>query len=299
LKPAPFDYLAPKNVDEALQALRHDGADAKILAGGQSLVPLLNLRLTRPRILVDLNGVPGLDGIREAPEGLAIGAMARQNTVERSVTVREKCPVLAEAIRHIGHLAIRHRGTLGGSLVHAESAAELPAVALALDAKFEISAAGTARALRAEKFFVDYLTTALGPDEMLREIVFPVLRPSSGYAVEEIARRHGDFAVAGVVAIVDLDGDRKIADARVALFGVAPTAVRAGAVEQALMGRQPSDKLIRDAAALLSDLLDPPADTRASSAYRKRAAAVLTARALTRAVQVCRARQLLRVSELS
>jgi CO/xanthine dehydrogenase FAD-binding subunit len=218
--------------------------------------------------------------------------MARQSAVERSAVVREKCPVLAEAIRHIGHLAIRHRGTLGGSLVHADPAAELPAVALALDAKLEISAAGTARALRAEKFFVDYLTTALCPEEMLREIVFPVLSPSSGYAVEEIARRHGDFAVAGVVAIVDLDGDQRIAEARIALFGVGPTAVRAGAVEQALMGQQPNDELIRGTAALLSDLLDPPADIRASSAYRKRAAAVLMARALTKAVQVCRARRL-------
>ena len=147
------------------------------------------------------------------------------------------------------------------------------------------------RAIRADEFFIDYLTTVLRPDEILREIVFPVLQPSSGYAVEEIARRHGDFAVAGVVAIVDLDGDQRIADARIALFGVAPTAVRAGAVEQALMGQQPNDELIKDAAALLSDMLDPPADIRASSAYRKRAAAVLTGRALKRAIQICHARQ--------
>jgi CO/xanthine dehydrogenase FAD-binding subunit len=272
--------------------LRHNGLDAKILAGGQSLVPLLNLRLTRPKILVDLNGISGLDRIRETTEGLAIGAMARQSRVERSSIVQEKCPLLAEAIRHIGHLAIRHRGTIGGSLVHADPAAELPAVALALDAKFEIVGDGMAHVTRADQFFIDYLTTALRPDEILRAIVFPVLQPSSGYAVEEIARRHGDFAVAGVVAIVNVDGDGKIADPRLALFGLAPTAVRAREVEQTLIGQQPNDELIREAAALVRDMLEPPGDIRASSAYRKRAAAVLTARALTKAVQLCHTRRL-------
>ena len=272
--------------------MSQSGPDAKILAGGQSLVPLLNLRLTRPKILVDLNGIPGLDRIRETAEGLAIGAMARQSRVERSSIVQERCPLLAEAIRHIGHLAIRHRGTIGGSLVHADPAAELPAVALALDAKFDVLGDGMARAIRADEFFVDYLTTALRPDEILREIVFPVLQPSSGYAVEEIARRHGDFAVAGIVAVVDLNGDGRIASARIALFGVAPTALRAPAVEQALTGQQPNDELIKDAAAVLPDMLDPPGDIRASSAYRKRAATVLMARALTKALQLCHTRRL-------
>jgi CO/xanthine dehydrogenase FAD-binding subunit len=273
-------------------ALRHNGLDAKLLAGGQSLMPLLNLRLAKPKIVVDLNGISGLDHFRETPEGLAIGAMARQSKIERSSIVREKCPLLGEAIRHIGHVAIRHRGTIGGSLVHADPAAELPAVALALDAQFEVLGAGTVRAIPAADFFVDYFTTALRPDEILREITFPILQPSSGYAVEEIARRHGDFAVAGVVATVDLDDNGKIGDPRIALFGVAPTAVRARIVEQKLMGEQPDDALIRDAAALLRDTLDPPEDIRASSSYRKRAAAVLAARALTKAVQRCHAARL-------
>ena len=272
-------------------ALRHHGLDAKILAGGQSLVPLLNLRLTRPKILVDLNGISGLDRIGETGGGLSIGAMTRQSRVERSSIVQEQCPVLVEAIRRIGHVAIRHRGTIGGSLVHADPAAELPAVALALDAKFEVSRYGMSRAIRAEEFFIDYLTTALRPDEILQEIVFPVLQPSSGYAVEEIARRHGDFAVAGVVTIVDLDGADKIADLRIALFGVAPIPVRARKVEQALMGQRANDELIRESAALLHDVLEPPGDIRASSAYRKRAAAILTTRALTRAVQLCHTRR--------
>jgi carbon-monoxide dehydrogenase medium subunit len=292
LKPAPFEYVAPHSVEEALAALQQSMPDGRILAGGQSLMPLLNLRLTKPKILVDLNGISGLEGIRETAEGLSIGAMTRQSSVERAAVVRERCPILAEAIRHIGHVAIRHRGTIGGSLVHADPAAELPAVALALDAKFEVAGDGIDRTIRAEEFFIDYLTTALAPDEILRAIVFPIVRPSSGYALEEITRRHGDFAIAGVVAIVDLDDSGKIADARVALFGVAPTPVRARKAERALIGREPNDGAMLDAAALVEDFLDPPGDIHASSAYRKHVAAVLTARVLKRAVQLCRARRL-------
>jgi carbon-monoxide dehydrogenase medium subunit len=291
LKPAPFDYAAPQDLAEALEALRQHTPDAKIIAGGQSLMPLLNFRLVKPKILIDLNGVAGLDSIHESPAGLAIGAMTRQSHVERSALVRQRFPVLAEALRHIGHVAIRHRGTIGGSLAHADPAAELPAVALALDAKFETRSARQSRTIAAEKFFVDYLTTVLGADEIVEKIILPVLKPASGYAVEEIARRHGDFAIAGVVAILDLDPEDKIAEARVALFGVAPTAVRAHRVERALKGQAPGATVIRDAAALLDDVLDPPSDLHASSAYRKRVAAVLTVRALMRAVQSCRERR--------
>jgi CO/xanthine dehydrogenase FAD-binding subunit len=292
LKPAPFEYVAPHSVEEALAALQQSMPDGRILAGGQSLMPLLNLRLTKPKILVDLNGVSGLEGIRETAEGLSIGAMTRQSSVERASVVRERCPILAEAIRHIGHVAIRHRGTIGGSLVHADPAAELPAVALALDAKFEVARDGIDRTIPAEEFFIDYLTTALAPEEILRAIVYPIVRPSSGYALEEITRRHGDFAIVGVVAIVELDDAGKIADARVALFGVAPTAVRARQSERALIGREPNDDAMLDAAALVEDVLDPPGDIHASRAYRKHVAAVLTARVLKRAVQLCRARRL-------
>ena len=292
MKPAPFEYVAAESVEEALAALQQNNPDGKILAGGQSLLPLLNLRLTKPKLLVDLNGISGLDGIRETPEGLAIGAMTRQSKLEHSLLVRQRCPLLAEAIRYIGHVAIRHRGTIGGSLAHADPAAELPALALALDAKFAIAGRGTNRVISAEEFFLDFLTTALAPDEILRQIVFPIIRPSSGYALEEIARRHGDFAIAGVVVIVDLDGAGKIAEARVALFGVAPTPVRARQAERALVGREPNDSAISDAAVLLEEVLEPPGDIRASSAYRKHAAAVLLSRALKRAVQVCHTRRI-------
>ena len=292
MRPAAFEYVAPHSIEEALAALQQSMPDGRILAGGQSLMPLLNLRLTKPKTLVDLNGISGLDGVRETAEGLSIGAMTRQSSVERASGVRERCPILAEAIRHIGHVAIRHRGTIGGSLVHADPAAELPAVALALDAKFEVARDGIDRTIPAEEFFIDYLTTALAPDEILRKIVFPIIRPSSGYALEEVTRRHGDFAIAGVVAIVELDDAGKIADARLALFGMAPTAVRARKAERALIGREPNDDAMLDAAALVENVLDPPGDIHASSAYRKHVAAVLTARALKRAVQVCRDRRL-------
>jgi aerobic carbon-monoxide dehydrogenase medium subunit len=292
LKPAPFEYVAAESVEEALAALQQNNPDGKILAGGQSLLPLLNLRLTKPKLLVDLNGISGLDGIRETPEGLAIGAMTRQSKLEHSLLVRQRCPLLAEAIRYIGHVAIRHRGTIGGSLAHADPAAELPALALALDAKFAIAGRGADRVISAEEFFLDFLTTALAPDEILRQIVFPIIRPSSGYALEEIARRHGDFAIAGVVVIVDLDDAGKIAEARVALFGLAPTPVRARQAERALVGRELDDRAMLDAAVLLEEVLEPPGDIRASSAYRKHAAAVLLSRALKRAVQVCHTRRI-------
>jgi carbon-monoxide dehydrogenase medium subunit len=292
VKPAPFEYVAAQSIEEALAVLHQNSPEGKILAGGQSLLPLLNLRLTKPKILVDLNGISGLDAIHEAPESISIGAMARQSNVERSLLVREKCPIIAEAIRYIGHLAVRHRGTIGGSLVHADPAAELPAVALALDAKFELAGKGMDRVVPAEEFFIDYLTTALAPDEILRQMVFPVLRPSSGYALEEIARRHGDFAITGVVAIVDLDHAGKIAEARIALFGVASTPVRARRAERALVGQKADDETFGDAAALIEDVLDPPEDIRASSAYRKHVAGILMGRALKRAVQLCHRRRI-------
>jgi CO/xanthine dehydrogenase FAD-binding subunit len=187
---------------------------------------------------------------------------------------------------------VRNRGTIGGSLAHADPAAELPALALALDAKFAIAGRGTDRVISAEEFFLDFLTTALAPDEILRQIVFPIIRPSSGYALEEIARRHGDFAIAGVVVIVDLDDAGKFAEARVALFGLAPTPVRARQAERALVGRELDDRAMLDAAVLLEEVLEPPGDIRASSAYRKHAAAVLLSRALKRAVQVCHTRRI-------
>jgi CO/xanthine dehydrogenase FAD-binding subunit len=291
LKPAPFEYAAPRSVEEALSVLEQNASDARMLAGGQSLIPLLNLRLAKPKILIDLNCLAGVDGIHETAAGLSIGAMARQSRIEHSKAVHESCPLLAEAMRHIGHVAIRHRGTIGGSLAHNDPAAELPAVALALDAKLELVRRGETRTVAAEDFFVDYFATALGPDEILQQVLLPPLKATSGYAVEEITRRHGDFAIAGVAVIIDLDESETIRVARIALFGVAPSAVRARKVETALQGQKPDADVLRDAAALLGESLDPPSDIHASSAYRRRVAAVLTVRALERAVRLCRERR--------
>ncbi len=282
MKPAPFEYVAPANLDEALEVLSQN-SEAKVLAGGQSLMPLLNFRLAKPKLIIDLSRISGLGSIREGSDCLSIGAMARQCSIERSSIVRERCPILAEAARYIGHVAIRHRGTIGGSLVHADPAAELPAIALLLDAKIEVARGAESRTISAEDFFIDYLTTAVACDEIVTEIVFPFRSPASGYAVEEIARRHGDFAIAGVATILEMDARAEIAGARIALFGVAPTAVRARRVEAALKGQKPTANLFRDAAALIGDVIDPLSDIHASSAYRKHVARVLTIRALEKA----------------
>ncbi len=291
MKPAPFEYLAAQTLEEASLALRQNGADAKLLAGGQSLVPLLNFRLVKPKLLIDLNAISGFDQVDEIPGGVSIGALARQRKLERSLLIHERCPVLADAMRHIGHVAIRHRGTIGGSLAHGDPAAELPAVALALDASFRAIQNGAARTIAAADFFVDYLTTSLAADEILERVIFPNMPRSWGYAVEEIARRHGDFAMAGVVAIVGCDQQEKITEARLALFGVAPTPVRARRAEMALKGEMAGAEAVRGAAALLDDVLDPPSDMHASAAYRKRVTAALAVRALMRAVQMSRERR--------
>lgn len=287
MKPAPFEYVAPESLQAALEALGRHGSDAKILAGGQSLMPLLNLRLLKPSVIIDLNQIDELSYIVELPAGLSIGAMTRQSKIEDSELIRRRCPLISEATKHIGHVAIRHRGTVGGSLVHADPSAELPAVALALDANFQVVGSRGIRTIPAQQFFLDYLTTAIGPDEILKEITFPAMQPNTGYAVLEVARRHGDFALAGVVTVLNLDAGGKIADVRIALFGVALTAVRALKMEAALKDHRPDLNIIREASALLDEVTDPPSDIHASAEYRKKVTAILTVRALERALSRC------------
>jgi aerobic carbon-monoxide dehydrogenase medium subunit len=286
MKPAPFDYFAPTTVDEVRDLLAQYGDDAKILAGGQSLVPVMALRLSQPSVVIDINRLRELDYIRDDAHGLAIGAITRHRTVERSPHVREKAPLLSAAIEWIGHPQIRNRGTIGGSLAHADPAAELPALAVALDATFTVTnASGAKRALKATDFFVSYLTTALAADDLLSEIYFPSLPAGMGWSFKEIARRHGDFALVGVAATVGLDGAGVCSDVRVALFGVAPTAVRAPGAEQALLGQKPSEQAIAAAAAAIASDIEPPADVHASAAYRVYVATNLARQALTEAVQ--------------
>ena len=289
MKPAPFDYYAPTSVGEACSLLARYGSDAKLLAGGQSLVPLLSLRLAQPTVLIDLNGVPELAYIRADDGGVAIGAMTRQRAVEHSSIVHEQCPILPAAVEWIGHPQIRNRGTIGGSLVHSDPASELPALAQVLDATFTITqTSGTKRTLKADKFFVTYLTTALEPDELLSEVYFPALPAGAGWSFVEVARRHGDFALAGVAAAVALDDSGVCSNVRVALFGVAPTATRSPGAEQALLHQKPDEQTIAAAASEVVKDIDPPGDVHASIAYRKYVATNLVRRALTEAAQRAR-----------
>jgi carbon-monoxide dehydrogenase medium subunit len=278
MKPPPFDYLAPASIDEALTELTHGGSDAKLLAGGQSLIPLLNFRLAQPSLLIDLNRIPALAYIAPSPDGVALGAMTRQATVERDHALASVQPLLTEAIGWVGHPAIRSRGTLGGSLAHADPAAELPAVAVCLGAELTLRSPRGQRAVTAEQFYTGYLTSVLEPDELLIEIWLPSLPPRTGQAWVEFARRHGDFALVGVAVSLTLDPDLRIEAARVVLAGVGGTPERSLEAEAALPGGQAERAVAAARAAGAS--ITPPADLHASSAYRARLAQVLTERAI-------------------
>jgi CO/xanthine dehydrogenase FAD-binding subunit len=284
MKPAPFEYVRPTSLDEALDVLHQRGDDAKVLAGGQSLVPMMNFRLARPAVLVDLNGLGDLAFIRPVDGGLALGAMTRQRTIEKSAVVRERVPLLAEATPWIGHLPIRTRGTVGGSLVHADPAAEYPAVMVALDAELTLARKGATRRVPAGEFFDTYLSTTIRPDEILTEIRLPGTAPRAGVAFVEISRRHGDFALVAAGAVVDLDGAGRIAAARIALGGVGPRPVRARTAEGMLVGQRPTAALLAEAAASVMPETDPPEDIHASAEYRREMSSVFTRRALAAAL---------------
>lgn len=277
MKPPPFDYHRAGSVDEAVALLAQHGDDAKILAGGQSLVPLLSLRLARPSRLIDINRVGELAHIANG-SGLTIGATVRQRAVERSSSVRAASPLLAAAVAHIGHSAIRNRGTVGGSIAHADPAAELPAVLLALDGEIEARSARGVRTIPAATFFEGFLSTALQPDELLTAVRIPERR--GGWSFHEFSRRSGDFAIVGVAATIELGPDGRIREARLALSGVDHTPRRANDAEALLAGAQGSDELWRSAAQAAASPLDPPSDIHGSAAYRKHLAAALSERAL-------------------
>ena len=286
MKPAPFDYFSPATVEEALALLDEHGGDAKPLAGGQSLIPAMNFRLARPAVLVDLNRIAELAYVRAAPGGVAIGAMTRQRAVERSDDVARAAPLLAEAMPSIAHPQIRNRGTMGGSIAHADPSAELPAVMLALDAQFRAKSATGERSIPAGEFFKGMLETALAPGELLVEIAVPRLPASSGTAFLEMARRHGDYALVGVAAIVTLDPRGRCQEAKLSLLSVGDGPVLATEAGKVLAGQSPSEELLRAAgdAAATRDV-DPPSDIHASAAYRRQLVAVLTRRALARAFE--------------
>ncbi len=283
MKPPRFDYHAPGSVAEALELLRRYGGEAKLLAGGQSLMPLLNFRLSRPAALVDINPVAELQYIREVNGQLRLGAMTRQRAIEFSPLVRQRLPLLQEATTLVGHLPIRTRGTIGGSLAHADPSAEYPAVAAALDAELVARSRAGERILRPGEFFLGYLTTALAPDEMLVEVRLPAAPPKSGWAFEEFSRRHGDFAIVGIAAVLVAEGER-CTMARLAAAGVGATAVRLGAAEEILEREGLTERSLEAAAARAGELVEPDSDIHASAEYRRHLTRVLTRRAIRRAV---------------
>ncbi len=292
MKPAPFAYYAPQTAAEALDLLARHGADARILAGGQSLVPLLNFRLSAPAVIVDLNRAADLAYIREEGGSLRIGAMTRQRAIEFSPLVKSRLPLLAEATRWVGHLPTRTRGTIGGSLAHSDPAAEYPAVVAVLEGEIAIRSSGGGRLVRAADFFVDFMSTALNPGEMLTEVRLNAPPPGSGWAFEEFSRRHGDFAIIGVAAIVAIEEGR-CRTARVAVCGGAPCAMRLRGAEEILEGGRILERSVDDAAARAAQLVDPPSDLHASSDYRRNLTRVLTRRALNRAIARARGREAL------
>ena len=287
MKPPAFEYVAVASAAQAVAELAQHGDAAKLLAGGQSLMPILNFRLAAPARLVDLNRVATLAFIAERARGVVIGAMTRQRVVEKSPLVA-RVPLLADALPWVGHSTIRNRGTLGGSLAHADPAAELPAVALCLDARFSVRGSRTKRTIAAREFFTGYLTTALAPTELLTEVWFPALPKESGSAWFEIARRHGDYALAGVAAVVTLKNG-VVREARLALTGVDAVPVRATAAEQLLAGAPLSPQSMAAAADAVRGQIEPHTDIHATAAYRRHVAGVLTVRALTRAGERARA----------
>jgi aerobic carbon-monoxide dehydrogenase medium subunit len=279
MKPAPFDYHAPRQLKEAAELLAAL-PNAKILAGGQSLVPMMNFRYVIVDHLVDLAGVDDLRGIAVGDGRLRIGAMMRQRELEVSAEIAKHCPLMAEALRHVGHRQTRNRGTIGGSLAHADPAAELPAVCAAYDAVIHAASVRGLRTVPFREFNAGYMTTALQPDEMIAAVELPLWRPSHGHGFHEFARRHGDFALAGAAALLDLDAQCVVRRAALALFGVAATPLRVDAAEAALRGQPLTAALIRSAAAA-TWLIEPIADIHASADYRRHLAQVLSTRALT------------------
>lgn len=283
LKPARFKYIAPSSAEDAVKYLAEYDGDARCLSGGQSLIPLMNFRLLQPAALIDLNKCPGLNYLRQEDDELVIGPMTRQASVEHSDLVRKCCPLISEAMIYLGSPAIRNRGTIGGTLAHADRTAELPAVAVALGAKFLVLGPNGSRTIPAEEFFLGDLTTALQPDEMLREIRFPVSAKSSRSAFVEAGNRHHDLALVGVAVSLSFI-DNCISDARIVCHGAGPHPVRLTYAEDALIGKSVAPDLLDEAASQSNLSIEPEGDIHASAQYRSAVLPRLVGRALQRAV---------------
>lgn len=281
MKPPPFRYFAPQTLEGALALLQEHGAAAKPLAGGQSLIPAMNFRLMQPAVLIDLNRIAEIGAVQPAEDGLHLGAMVRQSALEHSEGVAKAAPLLHEAMPWIAHPQIRNRGTLGGSLAHADPAAELPAVMVALGANFRLQSQTADRWVKADQFYLGLFATALEPEELLTEIVVPVWPVGCGWSFMEIARRHGDYALAGVAVTLQVDGEQRCTTVRMVFMGVGDGPVRALSAEQALVGQAINEAAIRAAAEMAAARdIDPPNDIHASADYRRHLARVLATRAL-------------------
>jgi CO/xanthine dehydrogenase FAD-binding subunit len=291
LKMPPFEYHAPDTIDEVVALLAEHGDEAKVLAGGQSLLPLLAMRLARPAQVIDINRVSALGDIDERSDEIAFGAMVRERAAERSAAVHARLPLLAEALPFIGHVAIRNRGTIGGTLAHADASAEVPCVVAALDGEMLVRSTRGDRTIPAEEFFQGHFTTTMDDDECLVEVRMPASDPTTGVAFQEIARRHGDFALVGVGAMVSLDDAARISDCRITLMGVAAVPFRARAAEAALIGASPTADTLAAAAHAATADLEPATDVHGSAAYRAHLATVITRRALTTAAERASARR--------
>lgn len=280
-----FDYHAPRSLDHALELLREHGDEARVLAGGQSLLPMMAMRLARPSVLVDFGQISSLDGITVTDDTVSLGAMLRERQAEESDVVRRRLPLLADALPLIGHDAIRNRGTIGGSIAHADPAAEIPTVALALDASIVVVSADRGeRAIAAADFFQGFLTTSIEDDEAVLRIEVPAASPQTGTSFCEMARRHGDFAIVGAAVAVDVH-DGRISSARIALMGVDGLPLRRTDAEHILAGSAPTAACLEAAAEAASRDLNPPSDMHGSSPYRKHMATVLVRRGLDEALR--------------
>jgi carbon-monoxide dehydrogenase medium subunit len=287
MKPAPFKYLSPKSLEQALEMVRDEGPDAKLLAGGQSLIPAMNFRLLQPSALIDLNQIPSLSYIRpDGKGGLRIGAMTRQSSVEHDLLVREVSPLLHQTMPRIAHRQIRNRGTMGGSLVHADPAAELPVVATALRCQFKLRSLEGERWVAAQDFFVGMFTTVTGPNEILEEIAIEPTPPRTGWAFLEVARRSGDYAMAGVAAMLSLDADGRMSDARLVYLNVGDGPVETPEAVARLIGLPPEDETFAEAARIASETeIMPFGNIHATPEYQRHLAEVLTRRALAQAAE--------------
>lgn len=283
MKAAPFAYFAADSAEEVVALLAEHGDEAKVLAGGQSLMPLMALRLATPNVLVDVNCITGLDYIERGAGHVRLGALVRQRAVEQDTQLLVDCPMIGDAVPMIGHVAVRNRGTVAGSLTHADPAAEWPALAVALDARLTAVGPSGGRKIVAESFFDSYLSNTLRDDEFVTHVEFDLPSGVVGSSYVELARRHGDFGLCGVAAVLCLTPDGVIDDARVVVSGCGSTALRIGDCERVIIGERPSPRLFEDAAEVVFKSVDPHGDIHGSADYRRHVTRVVARRALGRA----------------